>query len=155
MGRRLYRLGHRLVLQPWFRLRRGMTLGVRAVVRDSRSRVLLVRHSYAPGWALPGGGVERGETVGEAVRKELREEAGIEVTSAPRLFAIYNNDGLFAGDHVAVFLVDDYVSHPRPASLEIIAAEFFSSQELPQDTSPGTVARIREVIDGLDPAERW
>src|SRR5262245_57974526 len=56
-------------MQPWFRLRRGMTLGVRAAVFDNQNRVFLVRHSYAPGWLFPGGGVERGETIYDAVAR--------------------------------------------------------------------------------------
>src|SRR5438552_10539353 len=51
---------HLLLMQPWFRLRRGMTLGVRAAVFDEEGRIIMVRHRYAPGWLLPGVGVERG-----------------------------------------------------------------------------------------------
>src|SRR6187200_446523 len=58
----LFKVGSRFILHPWFRLTRGMSLGVRALVRDENGRILLIRHSYAPGWLLPGGGVERGET---------------------------------------------------------------------------------------------
>ena len=79
-----YRSISRSVLQPWFRLQRGITLGVRAAVIDDQRRVLLVRHTYAPGWLLPGGGVERGETVFNAVKRELKEESGIIPTG--RLF---------------------------------------------------------------------
>ena len=43
------------------RLSRGMTLGVRGLlIKDDR--VVLVKHSYVPGWYLPGGGVEPGES---------------------------------------------------------------------------------------------
>ncbi|MGE0237798.1 MAG: NUDIX domain-containing protein, partial [Parvibaculaceae bacterium] len=66
-----------LMMQPWLRLRRGMTLGVRAAIFDDQDRVFLVRHSYAPGWLFPGGGVERGETIYDALRRELVEEGGI------------------------------------------------------------------------------
>jgi hypothetical protein len=54
----------KLALQPWFRLTRGQTLGVRAVVRDGDGAFLLVRHTYVPGWTFPGGGVDRLETRG-------------------------------------------------------------------------------------------
>ena len=70
--------------QPWFRLRRGMTLGVRAAILDPKQGVLLVRHSYAPGWLFPGGGVERGETIHQALEREVLEEAGVVIAGPPR-----------------------------------------------------------------------
>ncbi len=45
----------------YFALARGMTLGVRAACFDDAGRVFLVRHSYLPGWHLPGGGLDRNE----------------------------------------------------------------------------------------------
>ncbi|RUT78707.1 NUDIX domain-containing protein, partial [Mesorhizobium sp. M7A.T.Ca.US.000.02.1.1] len=55
----------------YFVLRRPMTLGVRGLIHDRASKsVFLIRHTYVPGWQLPGGGVEVGETMNEALARE-------------------------------------------------------------------------------------
>src|SRR5215471_2255922 len=63
----------RRALHLYWRFARGLTLGVRAVVLDGGGRVFLVKHSYVEGWHLPGGGVERGETLRDALERELVE----------------------------------------------------------------------------------
>src|SRR5579864_85801 len=102
------RLSERLRLRLFhlfFLLRRPMTLGVRALVLDKEDQVLLVRHTYVPGWHLPGGGVEQGETVLDAVTRELREEGNIELEEEPRLHGIFFNKRISPRDHVAVYVV--------------------------------------------------
>ena len=70
------------ILHPFWRLTRGTTMGAQAVVIDDKSRILLVRHGYRPGWHFPGGGVEWHEALSDALRRELFEETGIEITGA-------------------------------------------------------------------------
>ena len=99
----LFRLVSRFALHPWFRLTRGSTLGVRAAVIDAEGRSLLVQHSYAPGWMFPGGGVERGETAYDAVRRELHEEAGIVIEGEPLLHGVFANHQQFYGRSSRLF----------------------------------------------------
>lgn len=132
-----------------------MTLGVRGIARDAAGRVLLVRHSYQPGWFLPGGGVERGQTAYEALEQEMAEEAGVAVTGAPRLFGIYSNHDVFANDHVAVFLVDRWVPCPSNSAGEIVERGFFPLTALPDDTTTGTRRRLAEAFEGAAISARW
>jgi 8-oxo-dGTP pyrophosphatase MutT (NUDIX family) len=158
---RLRRRGERLlrsVLHFYWRFARGMTLGVRALVIDEGGRVFLVRHTYVAGWQMPGGGVETGETVFDALARELREEGNIELgdARAPALFGIYFNRHVSRRDHVALFVVRDF-RQPRPPqpSHEIAAHGFFRLDELPADTTKGTRARIAEVMSGAPPSRDW
>src|SRR5437763_475237 len=67
----------------WWRVAKPRTLGVRGLVVDGDGRVCLVRHTYMPRWYFPGGGVKRSETLVDAVRREVFEEAGIAMTGPP------------------------------------------------------------------------
>ncbi|MEK1896623.1 MAG: NUDIX domain-containing protein, partial [Rhizobium sp.] len=77
------------IVHVYFAIARGMTMGVRAACFDSAGRIFLVRHSYVPGWHMPGGGLERNETAEEALIKELREEGNLRILGRPQLFHIY------------------------------------------------------------------
>jgi 8-oxo-dGTP pyrophosphatase MutT (NUDIX family) len=140
----------------YWRFSRGMTLGVRALVVDERRRVFLVQHSYIRGWHLPGGGVEPGETIVDALIRELREEGNIEPMAPPRLHGIFFNDRVSRRDHVAVFVVPEFrqIGEPVP-NYEIIAHGFFALDQLPNDTTAATRARIIEVMGGAPMRERW
>ena len=138
----------RWIFHFYWRFARGMTLGVRAVVLDGDNRVFLVKHSYVAGWHLPGGGVEVGETLRDALRRELIEEGRIEVLDEPALHGLFFNSHASCRDHVAVYLVRRFRQDRLPeANREIVACGFFEIGALPEDTTEGTRLRIAEVLE--------
>jgi len=145
--------------RPFFRLyarlSRGLTLGVRGVVVDAAGRVLLIEHTYVPGWHLPGGGVERGETATDALAREMEEEAGVHPTKPPRLVSIHSNDRSYPGDHVLVYLVEAWAPCPATSRGEIHQVGWFALDRLPQGVTRATRARLAEIFGGQLSDPRW
>ncbi|CAD7039207.1 NUDIX domain-containing protein [Pseudorhizobium halotolerans] len=139
----------------FFFLRRGMTLGVRAACFDREGRIFMVRHTYVPGWYLPGGGVERHETALDALEKELREEGNLVMTGPPELFHVYYNRGASKRDHVLFYRVEVEQTEPRKPDREIAESGFFDLASLPEDVTSATLRRIREVTGQEPPSDMW
>jgi 8-oxo-dGTP pyrophosphatase MutT (NUDIX family) len=146
----------RRLFHLYWRLARGMTLGVRGVVLDADNKVFLVKHSYVSGWHLPGGGVEVGESFADALLRELMEEGRIEILAEPRLHGIFFNSHVSPRDHVAVYVIESFRQDFSPApNREIIATGFYAADALPPDTTLGTRLRIAEVLDGAALIPTW
>ncbi len=122
---------------------------VGAVVTDDAGRIVVVRRGQAPSeglWSLPGGRVEPGETLVEAVRREVREETGLEVD-------VHQVVGRVDIAHDAVvYDVSDFAATVRgtPSPLvcgdDAVDARWVTRHELAQlHTSPGL----------LDTLEQW
>jgi 8-oxo-dGTP pyrophosphatase MutT (NUDIX family) len=77
-------------------------------VIDKDQRIFLVTHTYVPGWQLPGGGVEPGETMAEALARELMEEGNIEILEPPVLHGLFFNSRVFVGANVAETAILDF-----------------------------------------------
>ncbi|MET4391188.1 8-oxo-dGTP pyrophosphatase MutT (NUDIX family) [Bradyrhizobium sp. F1.4.3] len=162
MGDRLDRVRRKFepllqrIFHAYFLLVRGMTLGVRAVVLDAGNKVFLVKHSYVTGWYLPGGGVDYGETMEQAMRRELKEEGEIDLTGEAELHGIFLNSHVSRRDHVAVYVVRHFRQDRLPVpNREIVECGFFDCTALPEGTTPGTRLRIAEVLDGKPLIATW
>ncbi len=144
------------VLQSYWRLSRALTLGAQGCVIAPDGRILLIRHTYRPGWHFPGGGVEKGETVLSALTRELSEEAGVVLTAEPRLFGLYSNARAFPNDHIALYVVTAFAQPvpPKP-NHEIAEHGFFAPDALPADIVAPTRARIAEITAGAPPSAIW
>lgn len=144
------------LLQPWWRLTRGLTLGAQGVVVDADSKVLLIRHGYRPGWHFPGGGVERGETLESALARELLEEAGVIIKSRAQFHGMFANNASFPGDHIALFVVRQWEQPivPEP-NVEVAEQQFFAPRALPKGVEPGVRRRIDEIFYGAACSAEW
>lgn len=146
----------RWLMQRYWRLTRALTMGAQGLVLDDRGRVLLVHHSYHPGWHFPGGGVEFGETLESTIVRELEEETGVIVEGQPRLFHVYAHFTSFPGDHIALFVIDKWRRARIPAAnREIDAQDFYARDSLPDGVSAGTRQRLAEVLDAVPPRAHW
>jgi ADP-ribose pyrophosphatase YjhB (NUDIX family) len=144
------------LLQAYWRISRGATLGVRGLALNEAGEVMLVRHGYTPGWFLPGGGIEHNQTAEQALSTELAEEAGIEITGPPELLGVYSNHAYFKYDHVLFYRIPSWKLCPPSASkVEITDRRFFPLTALPEDTTRATRARLAEVFEGAPRSADW
>ena len=143
------------VIHAWFALTRGMTLGVRAAAFDEAGRVFLVRHSYVPGWHMPGGGVERGETLKDALNKELREEGNLLILGQAELVTVYFNSGTSRRDHVAFYRCKVRQTAPKQPDREIVESGFFPVDALPEGVTAATRRRLEELSGRMPISETW
>ncbi|NNJ77570.1 MAG: NUDIX domain-containing protein [Anderseniella sp.] len=151
----LFPLANRLLLQPFGRVSRGMTLGTRAVVRDADGRILVVRQSYTNGWIFPGGGVDRGEAPVTAVKREVMEETGVRVKGDVVVHGLFSNHANFPGDYIAVYIANDFEDGTWTPSLEITERAFMQPADIAKDCSAAMRRRLEELAGKRTVSEIW
>lgn len=109
--------------------------GARAICLTTAGGMVMIRHSYMPGWYIPGGGVRPDETQEDGTARELREEIGLQhFGSIEHLYDVEPGDER-SGGRQSIFLVRDV--HFEPAlSMEVEAIGLFAPESLPPDTHP-------------------
>lgn len=143
----LFRLAHYAYLAKW-KLLRPITVGVRLLVLNGDD-VLLIRHTYQPGWFMPGGGLKRNETIEQAARRELREETGI-VAGNLQLAGLFTNMAQGKTDHVVLFRLHTTAT-PASDSPEVADCRWFPRAALPDDVGPASRRRIEELSTAIAP----
>ena len=81
--------------QPAQRVFPTHIVAVGGIVKNEKGEILLVKHNRA-GWCWPGGQVENGETLTQALRREVMEETGIEI-EVGEIFCVSSNTGSYPG----------------------------------------------------------
>lgn len=128
-----------------WKLTKPVTAGTRVILIDN-NKVLLVKHTYQNEWYLPGGGIKKGETFEQAIRREIKEELGGELEEL-KLFGVYNNFYESKNDTIVIFVCDKFFLSGKNDK-EIETFNYFDINDLPLNISPGTKRRIEEYKDG-------
>ncbi|HVS79579.1 MAG TPA: NUDIX domain-containing protein [Candidatus Paceibacterota bacterium] len=112
----------------WF-IVRPETAGA-LIVLTNNGEMLLLTHTYRYGWGLPGGGLKRGETPEEAVRREVFEEIGIALSAATPLGSFLSTDD-YHRNTVYAFAAALEKRDISTENFEIESAQWFLPENLP------------------------
>lgn len=135
-----------LVREAARHLLRRPVVAVCGVARTPDGRYVLVRRGDTGTWALPGGTLEWGETLREALPRELAEEAGCELRSVGALVGVYSRPDRDPRFHSVTVVVSCEVEAPTRAPvnpIEILEVGVFAEADLPREMAMG----MREMID--------
>ena len=118
------------------------TVSAAAVILNKDREVLLLNHVLRPasGWGLPGGFLDKGEQPDEGIRREIREEVGIELES----LAMYRIRT--AGSHIEMIYTARTAGEPEVLSREIYEFGWFTVETLPARFSISQQEIIEKVV---------
>ena len=135
------------------KLRRGsmrlshprFTVTAGAVITDNQGRVLLLKHRFRPGtgWGMPGGFMEEGEQPEEALRRELREEVGLEVEKLELLLT----RAFKIPRQVEIVFTARAIGDTNELNYEIQKAAWFFLNELPRELPKDQAQIIKRALN--------
>ena len=128
------------------------TVSAGAVIMDERERVLLLEHVFraGSGWGVPGGFMEQGEQPEEAIRRELREEVGLELERVEVAFI----RTIEKSRHLEIIFRCRAHGSVSPRSQEIKGASWFALDALPRELGQDQRRLIERALnDGAKAAE--
>ncbi|MGR9047343.1 NUDIX hydrolase [Halobacillus faecis] len=135
-----------------------LTVGCGAIIEDAYGRILLQKRSDHGVWGIPGGLLEIGESFDSAVKREVKEETGLDIKSVD-LFGIYSGEEGFAtyenGDRVfgvqIVFRTSSYEG-TLTNNHESKKQDFFRAEEIHENLlNPHQAPFIRDWMKGIHP----
>jgi ADP-ribose pyrophosphatase YjhB (NUDIX family) len=116
-----------------------------AVITDEQGRVLLLKHRFRPGtgWGMPGGFMAEGEQPEDALRRELREEVGLEVEKV-KLFTIR---AFKVPQQVEIVFTARAIGDTSELNYEIQKASWFLPNELPAELPKDQAQLIKLAVN--------
>jgi 8-oxo-dGTP pyrophosphatase MutT (NUDIX family) len=139
-------IGHKKLIHP----------SVRAIIQDENGRVLFIKRREQNRWGMPAGSMELDESIFETLKREVKEEIGIDVINAT-LIAIYTGPDKSIrnefGDEYQMFeflfLVDEWNGAILKETNESNNAEFFPLDKIPQGSNEFWDNHNKEIIGDL------
>lgn len=134
-------------------LLRRPVVGICAIARTPEGAIVLIRRGDTGEWCLPGGTLEWGETLGTAIRREVLEESGYEVTDVGKVTGVYSRPDRDLRFHAVTICVETKVTKRAAAggpmnALEIRDVRAFAENELPATLSMGMTDALRDALAG-------
>ena len=136
-------------MPPFLRLKiirstqKKFTVSVAAIIFNNKGELLLLNHILRPkfNWGIPGGFINHGEQPEAALRRELREETGIELENVEMLRVRTINR------HIEILFRANGKGKAEVKSHEISDVGWFSADNLPERLSEAQKMIIREFLD--------
>jgi ADP-ribose pyrophosphatase YjhB (NUDIX family) len=126
--------------------RSQFTIGIFGIIFDDQKRVLLCHRRDIDLWNLPGGGLEHGESPWDGLKREIKEETGLDAEIAS-LAGVYSKPDK---SEIVFSFVCNVVGGKMTLNDEADRIEHFEVDQLPPNTSQKQVERIKDVIANPD-----
>ena len=120
------------------------SVSVAAVVVNDDGQVLVIKRRDNGAWQLPGGVLELSETIQDGLRREVREETGVEV-EPERLTGVYKNMKL--GVVALVFRARPVAGTPGPTA-EATDVAWWTAEQVERDMIEAFAVRILDALRG-------
>jgi 8-oxo-dGTP diphosphatase len=119
------------------------TASAAAIITDQRGKVLLLDHVWRPGsgWGYPGGFLEYGEQPEEAIRRELREETGLELKNVRLVRARIINR------HIEFLFRAEAEGTARVLSREIHRLDWFAPDDMPEKMNKVQKSLVEKILN--------
>ena len=130
----------------WGHMKAQFTIGVFALILDGQGRVLLCHRRDHDLWNLPGGGLESGESPWDGVKREVKEETGLDV-EVEKLCGVYSKEGK---DDLGFSFVCKVIGGELTLNEEADKLEYFDVADMPHNTVPKQVERIKDAVSDPD-----
>lgn len=118
----------------WF-IFRPKTIGVKCLIQNQDNKYLLIKNTYSGDyWTIPGGGINKNESLENAVIREVKEEVGVDITGLKQLGS-YFSEIEYKKDTIYLYTAKTNQTDITKNQLEISEALWFDKDSIPQNRS--------------------